>query len=134
MSETLKLLDDIIPRKQDDRLASFAPVLKREDGLIDWSWDAAEIERRVRGFQPWPHAFTTFHSRRLIIWRASVVSGEHRAGNSGDVIEAYGDRLVVACGNESLLQLNEVQPEGKKRMLARDFLNGTHLRAGDRFG
>src|SRR2546423_514156 len=134
MSETLKLLDEIVPRKQDDSRASFAPVLKREDGLIDWSWDAAEIERRVRGFQPWPHAFTTFHSRRLIIWRASVVSDVQRAGNGGDVIEAHGDRLIVACGNETLLQFNEVQPEGKKRMLARDFLNGTHLRAGDRFG
>ncbi|HMF57772.1 MAG TPA: methionyl-tRNA formyltransferase [Pyrinomonadaceae bacterium] len=134
MSETLRNFDEIVPRTQDETLASYAPVLKREDGLIDWSWDAAEIERRVRGFQPWPNAFTTFHSRRLIIWRASVAQNGKGSATGGEILEAHGDRLVVACGSGSLLQLHEVQPEGKKRMLTRDFLNGAHLSAGDRFG
>lgn len=134
ISETLKRIDEIVPQPQDETLASYAPVLKRDDGLIDWSWMSGEIERRVRGFQPWPNAFTTFHARRLIIWRASVVENEKSAGECGEIVEAHGDRLVVACGEGTFLQLDEVQPEGKRRLFARDFLNGARVRLGDRFG
>ena len=70
LGETLSQLENILPRQQDDSRATFAPVLKKEDGLIDWSKSATEIERRVRGFQPWPNAYTTLHSRGLTIWRS----------------------------------------------------------------
>ncbi len=135
LSETLARLDSIEPRAQDEEKATFAPMLKREDGHINWALDSAQIERRVRGFQPWPNAFTTYHGRRLVIWSAEPLkSPEGSAEACGQVIVAHGDELVVACGDRTALRLLEVQPEGKRRMTARDFLNGAHLSAGDRLG
>jgi methionyl-tRNA formyltransferase len=134
LSETLKRFDEIEPREQEEEKATFAPVLKREDGLIDWALDAAQIERRVRGFQPWPSAHTTFNSQRLVIWRAGVAGDGPETGGAGEVVLAHGDELVVSCGEGTRLRLHEVQPEGKRRMSARDFLNGARVRAGERFG
>jgi methionyl-tRNA formyltransferase len=134
LSETLARLNEIEPREQSEEKATFAPVLKREDGLIDWALDAAQIERRVRGFQPWPNAFTKYNSQRLVVWRASVASGLYSQGTKGEVIAAHGDELIIACGDETWLRLHEVQSEGKRRMSARDFLNGARVRAGQRLG
>ena len=133
LSETLRRLDEIEPRAQDEEKATFAPMLKREDGLIDWALDASQLERRVRGFQPWPNAFTSYHSRRLVIWRAEAHDDEGRAA-CGEIVEAQGDELRVACGDGTALRLLEVQPEGKRRMAVRDFLNGAHVSAGERLG
>jgi methionyl-tRNA formyltransferase len=134
LSETLMRLDEIEPREQSEEKATFAPMLRKEDGLIEWALDAAQIERRVRGFQPWPNADTKYNSQRLIIWRASVVSDDQERGREGEIVKAHGDELIVACGEQTLLRLHEVQPEGKRRMSVRDFLNGARVRAGERFG
>lgn len=137
LSETLARLDEISPREQLEEKATFAPVLHREDGLIDWALDASQIERRVRGFQPWPNAFTTYNSQRLVIWRASVLTDDELRGGDDDVgliLKAQGDELIVSCGDETRLRLQEVQPEGKRRMNVRDFLNGARLKAGERLG
>jgi methionyl-tRNA formyltransferase len=133
LSETLERLDDIEPREQSEEKATFAPVLRREDGQVDWALDAFQIERRVRGFQPWPNAYTSYQSRRLVIHRAEASRASHQL-TAGEIIEARGDSLVVACDSESALRLLEVQPEGKRRMGARDFVNGAHVRAGERIG
>lgn len=133
LSETLEQLDEIEPREQSEEKATFAPVLRREDGLIDWALDAFQIERRVRGFQPWPNAYTNYQSRRLVIWRAEALRESHQF-TTGELIEARGDSLTVACGSDSMLRLLEVQPEGKRRMSVRDFVNGAHVRAGERLG
>jgi methionyl-tRNA formyltransferase len=136
--ETLSRFEEIEPRAQPDADATLAPILRREDGLIDWSLDAQEIENRVRGFQPWPNAFTTHHGRRLIIWRAEVRGREVGLGEvettSGTVVVARGDELVVACGAGTTLKLLEVQPEGKQRLRARDFINGSRAQAGEKLG
>jgi len=135
ISETLSHLADIEPKLQVDQEATFAPMLRREDGLIDWSMKAFAIERRVRGFQPWPNAYTTMASRRLIIWRASVGQRTDRiAVEPGKIVEARGDNLSVACGRETMLRVLEVQPEGARRMSARDFLNGAHISSGSILG
>lgn len=134
LSETLKRLDEIEPREQSEEKATFAPIIKKEDGLIDWALDAVQIERRVRGFQPWPNAYTKYNSQRLIIWRASVASDDHGQGGEGEIVKAHGDELIVACGDQTLLHLHEVQPEGKRRMSGRDFLNGARVRVGESFG
>lgn len=137
LSETLRRLDEIEPIGQSEEKATFAPVLHREDGLIDWALDASQIERRVRGLQPWPNAFTKYNSQRLVIWRASVLADTrmHVGGDDeGLILQAQGDELIVACGDETRLALHEVQPEGKRRMGVRDFLNGTRLKAGERLG
>lgn len=134
LSQTLSQLDEITPRPQHDQDATFAPILKKEDGLIDWSQTAFAIERRVRGLQPWPNAYTYVHSKRVTIWRAEVVKMPPLYPPMGQVIHAYGDYLVVGCGENTLLSLIEVQPEGRKRMTARDLRNGMHIKHRERFG
>lgn len=133
LSETLERLDEIEPREQSEEKATFAPILRREDGLIEWALDAFQIERQVRGFQPWPNAYTNYQSRRLVIWRAEALRQSHQFV-TGEIAEARGDSLTIACGNDTVLHLHEVQPEGKRRMGVRDFINGAHVRAGERAG
>ena len=134
LGETLARLNDLTPRPQRDRDATFAPVLKKEDGLIDWSQSAFDIERRIRGFQPWPNAYTKFDSKNLILWEAQPTISVTSGIVNGEVIVAQKDELVVQCGRKTALRVLEVQPEGRKRMAARDFINGTRLKVGDRFG
>ncbi len=134
LSETLARLEDIEPLEQSEEKATFAPILRREDGLINWAFDAEQIERRVRGYQPWPNAFTKYNSQRLVIWRASVAGDETGGAVEGEIVKAHGDDLFVSCGGKSLLRLHEVQPEGKRRMNVRDFLNGERTQAGERLG
>ena len=132
LGQTLARLDEITPRPQDDSAATFAPILKKEDGLIDWSQSAYAIERRVRGLQPWPNAYTSFNSKGLTIWSAEPL--ESSGAVSGEVIVAHGADLVISCGEQTALRLIEVQPEARKRIPVRDFINGMHLKVGDRFG
>ena len=134
LGETLSKLEFITPRPQHDRDATFAPILKKEDGLIRWSWSAFEIDRRVRGFQPWPNAYTTFNSKGLILWEAQPSMSVTSGIANGELIVAQRDELVVQCGERTALRVLEVQPEARKRMAARDFINGMHLKVGDRFG
>lgn len=134
LSDTLKTLDNIEAQPQRNEDATFAPILKREDGRIDWTMDSFAIDCRARGLQPWPHAFTTFRSHRLIIWKATPEWIEQLRFHPGQIIEARGDRLLVACGDGTALRIMEIQPEDSRRMSARDFLNGSHLKAGDVFG
>jgi methionyl-tRNA formyltransferase len=139
LGETLSRLDDLTPRPQRDQDATFAPILKKEDGLIDWSRSAIEIERAVRGFQPWPNAYTSFNSRGLTVWRAEAVTSLSSVSSvseaiPGQVIASPANDLFVNCGQATALRLLEVQPEARKRMAIRDFLNGTHVKMGDRFG
>jgi len=131
MVETLRGLKNgtVQPRPQDNSNSSLAPILNREDGLIDFNRSAVEILNRLRGFRPWPGAFTTFRGKQLHVWgtpvSSSVPPGEIR-------VEA--DRLIVGCGSGTALELLEVQLEGKKRMAARDFVHGHQPKAGERMG
>jgi methionyl-tRNA formyltransferase len=134
LRETLARLKEIEPREQSEEKATFAPILKREDGLVDWALDAMQIERRVRGFQPWPNAYTKYDSQRLVIRRASVLTDQEQRVGEGEILKAHGDELIVACGDGTSLCLHEVQPEGKRRMTVRDFLNGMRVQAGERLG
>lgn len=138
LGETLRRLDEIEPRPQDDSRATHAPILKREDGRIDWALDASDIERRVRGFQPWPNAYTEYKGQRLVIREAAPLGVEESAGASsrrpGRIVEAKGDALIVACGARTALRLVDVQLEGKRRMSARDLINGARVEAGEAFG
>jgi len=134
LGETLARLDDLTPHTQNNHDATFAPILKKEDGLIDWSQNAFAIERRVRGFQPWPNAYTSFNSKGLTIWSADLTDNPNSNAAPGKVIVADRNDLVVSCGEGTALRLIEVQPEARKRIPARDFINGMHLKVGDRFG
>jgi methionyl-tRNA formyltransferase len=134
LRQTLMRLDVLIPQPQDHSKATFAPILKKEDGLIDWSMSAASIENRIRGLQPWPNAYTSFNSRGLTIWKAEPLVSRAAAVQPGEIMAAHRDELVVQCGNQTALRVLEVQPEARKRLAARDFINGMHVKIGDRFG
>src|SRR2546423_12059145 len=134
LGETLAHLAEIEPRPQRDEDATLAPILKREDGLIDWRMTAVDIERRVRGLQPWPNAHTEFRGQRLVVWQARPHAAHEGAARAGEVIVAHGDQLVIACRRETALQLVEVQPEGRRRMSACDFLNGMRVEMGETLG
>ena len=131
--ETLRELDSLKPVKQDTDLASLAPIMKKEDGLIDWKSSATEIADRVRGFQPFPTAYTYFQSKRLTLWQAGATESASDSFSLGEVVEAKGNQLTIYCGF-GLLKIGELQLEGKKRMSTRDFLNGVKLKIGDSLG
>jgi methionyl-tRNA formyltransferase len=133
LSETLAMYNELVPQPQDDTLATFAPIMKKEDGLIDWNRTALEIANRVRGFQPFPSAFTSYAGKKLTIWSGEP-AGVTIAGNPGEIIEAKGNGFVVACGKSTALRISELQIEGKRRMPVRDFLNGTKVQTGEILG
>lgn len=130
MVETLHGLraGTVHPQPQDDTKATFAPLLKKDDGQIDFHREAAEICNRLRGFQPWPGAFTSFRGRNLHIWASRPVQRTLAEGEL--IVEA--DHVIVGCGGGTALELLEVQPEGKKRMAARDFVHGYRPRNGEK--
>jgi len=130
--ETLAGLDagTIVPEKQDDSQATLAPLLKKEDGRIDWAQPALAIHNRVRGLQPWPGAQTTFRGQPLHIWRSRPAAAATSA-EPGTVLRTRP--LLVACG-EGALQLLEVQQEGRKRIPAADFANGQRLTENEKLG
>jgi methionyl-tRNA formyltransferase len=130
LSETLRNLGDFTPKPQQNDEATFAPILKREDGLIDWSTDAFAIERRIRGFQPWPHAYTKLDLRRLILWRGAPEPTHDPTTSPGQIVKSHADEFVVACGQTTALRILELQLEGTRRMSARDFINGAHIEVG----
>ena len=134
MIETLRALEagNIQSRPQDHSQATLAPVLKKEDGVIDFQRPATEIRNRLRGFQPWPGAVTLFRERSLQVRSAKLTSAAPQAV-PGE-IHVHRDRLLVSCGQKTALELLEVQPEGKKRMPARDFIHGYRPRSGERLG
>ncbi|MGE3176430.1 MAG: methionyl-tRNA formyltransferase [Vicinamibacterales bacterium] len=124
---------------QDDRLATYASRLTKEEGLVDWSRPAREIHDRVRGLSPWPHAYSYLAGRRLILLRSAVlddVDAEAGAGSPpappGAIVSARGDELRVATGRGHLA-LREVQAEGKRPMPVREFLAGHPVPPGSRF-
>ena len=132
MIETLAGLRTVAihPRKQDDSQASLAPILKKEDGRIDFHRTAQEICNRLRGFQPWPGAFTTFRGKTLQAWDAAVVQ---QPAPEAEII-VHDGLLLVGCGGGTALSLLEVQLEGKKRMQGRDFIHGYRPQPGERLG
>jgi methionyl-tRNA formyltransferase len=122
----------IQPQPQDHALATLAPILKKEDARIDWSWPAPRIQCRARGFQPWPGVATTFRGQAMQIWSCSVADCA-AAGPPGS-IHPGKRRLLVSCGDGSTLELLEVQLAGKKRVTAEAFLNGHRVEDNELLG
>ena len=142
MVETLRKLDRgrLRPQPQDDSQATLAPMLKRSDGLIDWTLPADRIFGRVRGLRPWPGAFTAFRGKNLHLWWAAPASESPTSATPGPEIFPVGTviqsraGLFAACGDGNWLELKEVQLEGRKRITGRDFANGVRLQPGERLG
>jgi methionyl-tRNA formyltransferase len=133
-SETLlkaiKGLQDgtLIPVSQNHELATVAPMLKKDDGLIDWHKDAKNIECLIRGLDPWPTAYCLLNSKRVRLFRPEVLHKESDA-QPGTVLQADKRGIFIACGNNTLV-IKEIQPEGKKRMPVESFLCGHPIAAG----
>lgn len=121
----------VTPQPQDHSLATHAPILKREDGLISFTRSAKQIYDRWRGFQPWPGAYTTLRGKKLIVHRMSM-SAEVVAMPGELLVE--GEHLFVGCGEVSTIELLEVQMEGKRRVSAAEFLHGHQVNGGERLG
>lgn len=166
MAETLRGLASgtIIPRPQNHTQATLAPILKKEDGRIDWNRSAREIYNRMRGFDPWPGAYTTFRGQTCHLWGkptanvapglpaqagfnpapspprstpdAAVKGGAINANDAGPgtILAAAAGALLVLCGAGTSLELHHVKLEGRKKVSALEFASGARLKSGERFG
>jgi len=140
MVETLRGLDtgQVRPTPQDHAQATLAPILKKEDGRMDFSRSATDLFNRLRGFQPWPGAFTMFKGKTLQVHRAQP--WQHAVTLTPGEIAVEGTRLLVGCGKgkdkdkHTALELIEIQLEGKRRMTAQEFINGYRPKSGDHLG
>jgi methionyl-tRNA formyltransferase len=134
MVETLRGLQagKLNPRQQDHSAASYAPILKREDGRIEWARSAAEICNRMRGFDPWPGAYTEFRRQTCHLW-GHPVSNKISADPPGTLRLRSGS-LQVTCGAASTMELTDVKLEGRRKITAAEFANGARLQDGERFG
>lgn len=140
VAETLAGLADgsIRPRVQDHAQASLAPILRRDDGRMDFAvHSAVDIKNRWRGFQPWPGAFSSLDGKKLIVHRMAVVRDTelpvHESAEPGQLLVDQ-ERLLVYCAQGTRLELLDLQLEGKKRMTVSEFLRGTHLVSGMQLG
>lgn len=135
LSETVPqvIAGDISPEKQDDEKATYAPNIKREQELIDWSRAGEELYNQVRGLNPWPVAYTTLNGQNLKVWAAKKTAAPAKA-EPGTVIAIEKEGIIVATGNDTALLLTELQPAGKKRMRGEDFVRGAHVETGDMLG
>jgi methionyl-tRNA formyltransferase len=142
MVETLRGLASgtLVPRAQDNALASMAPMLKKEDGRIDWSRPAEEIFNRIRGFAPWPGAYTSFRGQTCHIWAepaSKELSEQHarsgKPGVPGSLLVSKRE-VTIVCGGTTYLRLERVKQEGRKQVSAAEFVNGAHLLTGEHFG
>jgi methionyl-tRNA formyltransferase len=128
---------EITPRPQDNSLATHAPLLKKEDGNLNWSLSAAQLYNRIRGFDPWPGAYTYFRGQQCRVWGRPANRDAHRellqpAMNPGALALVEGE-IFVACGESTWLRVETIQLQGKKRITAREFANGTRLASSEVF-
>jgi methionyl-tRNA formyltransferase len=134
MIETLQSLQSghVRPAPQEHSKATLAPILRKEDGRIDFQRTATQIFNRLRGFQPWPGAYTAFKGRNLQVhWARPLASTARLAPGE---LAVQGTRLLAGCGQGSALELIEIQIEGKRRMSSADFINGYRPQPGEQLG
>jgi methionyl-tRNA formyltransferase len=134
MSETLRGLaaGTIVPKAQNHEQAGYAPILKKEDGRIEWKRPASEIYDRMRGFQPWPGTYSSFRRQSCSVW--GELAPEEASDAAPGTILLKKNELLVACGNATVLRLLAVKLEGRKQVSAAEFANGARLKSGERFG
>jgi len=133
IAKTLINFEEIEPQKQNHRLSSYAPVIKKKDGLIDWAASASQIERMIRGFQPWPSAFSYVNGKLIKLFKAEVVENIKSSDEPGTIIEINKESFTVKCGKD-FLRILELQMEGKKRTTVKNFLSGNNLEKGIKLG
>lgn len=124
---------EIVPRPQDHTKATYAPLIRKEDGRIDWGMTSEDIFNKIRGFDPWPGAYTFYKGRRWGIWRGKVLEQGELSHSKGEIIRVQPDGIVVATGG-GVLRVTELQAEGKKRMPVAEYLRGHKVEEGTILG
>jgi methionyl-tRNA formyltransferase len=135
IAESLLRFDrgDISPAPQDEKSASYAPILKKEDGRIDWARPARQIYNRMRGFAPWPGSYSTFRGQTCHLWGRPEIGGMTGVHNTSGEILLSTKEINVACGEGTCLRLESIQVEGRKKISAREFANGARFAPKDHF-
>ncbi|RFU68806.1 methionyl-tRNA formyltransferase [Bacillus sp. V59.32b] len=125
LSETIpKLLKgEVTPIKQNEEEASFAPNIKRQQEKLNWQQNGEDIYNHIRGLHPWPVSYTTLNEDIIKVWTARKHKHD-KTGEPGEILDVTGDGLLVATGNETSILITELQPSGKKKMKAKDYLHG----------
>lgn len=131
--KTIQNIEKIIPRKQDHKLATYAPRLKKEDGLILWKSSALQIERQVRAFHPWPSSYTFFKGKRIKIIKGKIEDLKAPLSKPGEILAVRKEGLCLACGGGSVYIIQILQPENKKVMEAYAFSQGAQIEVGHIF-
>lgn len=132
--DTLPALEagEIKPQPQEDGLSTYAPMISKKDGEIDFAWEPQRIERLIRAFDPWPGAFTSYQGKLLKIWQAEV-GGEKTDQAPGTILDAADSGIKIAAGGGTLLA-KVIQLPGKKRMAVSDYLKGNSIEKGSVLG
>jgi methionyl-tRNA formyltransferase len=136
VAETLGRLErgELVPRAQEASQASYAPLLKKEHGRIDWWLSANQIYNRIRGLAPWPGVHTAFRGQLCHLWGRPADRAQPAPAEPPGSLVVTGEAVDVTCGQSSRLRLDFVQLQGRKRITAREFVNGARLAPGERFG
>ena len=126
--KTLPLIEEgkITPQKQDDSLSTYAGLISKQDGKIDFTKTPSEIERQIRAFDPWPGAFCGYGEGQMKIWKAEPVSADAGGRSPGEILSAEDTGLDVVCG-DGVLRITEIQMPGKKRVAVKDYLRGNRF-------
>jgi len=134
--ETVALLEkepNTIPTKQDDEQANYAKKITKQEAVIDWHYDASQIDQQIRAFTPWPICQTTHNGVRIRVWGATLKDNTTSDATPGTVIAIDDNRIDVQCSG-TILSLNTLQRDGSKPLAIREFLNGYTIKVGDQLG
>jgi methionyl-tRNA formyltransferase len=125
---------EILPAPQEEKRASYAPILKKEDGRIDWGQSAQQIYNRMRGFAPWPGSYSTFRGQKCHLWgHPGTDSAAWTRIMVGEIMETTTKEVYVVCGEGTCLRIESIQVEGRKKISAHEFANGARFTPSDRF-
>lgn len=133
LTETIAKIDEIKPRKQDHSIATYAPLIKKEDGRIDWIKDALHVERQVRAFTPWPSVYTFLGEKRVKIHKGRKIEDRIEPFSAGEILEVKKEGIEVCCGEGSVFLIESLQPENRNKMDAYAFSLGAKIKPGDKF-
>jgi len=133
LTETIAKIDEIKPRKQDHSIATYAPLIKKEDGRIDWINDALHVERQVRAFTPWPSVYTFLGEKRVKIHKGRKIEDRIEPFSAGEILEVKKEGIEVCCGEGSVFLIESLQPENRNKMDAYAFSLGAKIKPGDKF-
>lgn len=132
ITEVLAGLDDIVPEKQDDELATYAPMISKQDGAADFSRSPEQLERQMRAFDPWPGTFTSYKGDMMKLWEATPLQEETDA-QPGTVLAAGPEGIDIAAGGR-VLRVTELQMPGRRRVPVREYLKGNAIEIGTVLG